>query len=1006
MKPRISPTIRISFGLIMLTLSILFVGDWLGLIPREQTLQLEQRKKFSESLAVQLSSLAQDGDSRHIRTTLEAIVERDDDVDSAAFRSLEGLGSVEIGNHSANWMLDEVGEYSTLNQVIVPIFRGGKRWGSVEVRFTNQNAAWYSAISNNSFIMLVIFITLSGFILYLLFLRRVLRELDPSQVVPERVKSAFNSLAEGVLILDEEGHIVLANNAFVDNASVHPSKIVGASVDDMNWSAYHSEPAIRDERYPWTRVLSTGEALTGEKLTIHKDSNLERSYRINCTPIYDDKNTIRGVIGTFDDVTELEKNNETLNKTLNELKQSQVDVTLKNTELQQLATRDPLTDCLNRRAFNEQLHSLFDQATRAGTDLVCIMADIDHFKRVNDNYGHAVGDKVIKFVADVLKRQIRQGDVLGRYGGEEFCILLEGSSIEQASKVAERMRMEITTGDPSLFTSALRVSASFGLVSISEEPDNKDELVNKADKALYLAKEGGRNKVMVWENDSKRSESGETRPDQQTKKTDRVTEDSEIKLVPPLQQTDVDKRIKQLEQIALEQTQQFDRYANYDPLTQLPERNLFIDRVEQALLRAKRDGGVLAVLSLGLDNLQRVNDTLGHESAQEFLRQTANRLSDVLRVSDSISLISASDSESTVSKLSEGEFGLLLPSVEDTESITWIVKRIFDALQEPLFINDYNVTISSNVGIGVYPDDAEDAITLIKHASISRFYAEQQAGTDNTEYFSEHINRVSRDQLNLESEMSEAINNEDFEVLYQPKISVATGQINGFEALLRWNHRTRGLLTPNEFIDIAERTRFINIIGDWVLRQSCVQIKELSEACGRELSIAVNLSAVQFSQDNLVDRITNILQETGMNPRDLELELTENCLIENMDFAFRSLANLQASGVNISIDDFGTGYSSLSYLRSLPINILKVDRCFVADIGVSDHDKAIVSAIVGMAKSLDLTIVAEGVETRGQLDVLVDLGCDEVQGYLFSRPVSLEKARDLLLGVTKLANVS
>lgn len=999
MKMQVSPIVRVSFGLITLTLSILFLGDWLGLIPNQKTLELEHRKKMSESLAIQFSSLAQTGDFAHIRTMLEALVERNDEVESAAFRSLVGDGLLEVGNHSQLWTLEENAKISTANQVVVPIYKGDERWGSVEVRFIDVGKQWYLPLTSNSFIVLILFVSISGFSLYTIFLRRVLRQLDPSQVVPERVKHAFDSLAEGVLILDESGQIVLANGSFYENVAARSDSLIGVSASALNWTAYQTDASVREDLLPWFRVMKSGDGVIGEKITIHHGSNLERSFAVNCTPIHDDGKNVRGVITTFDDVTELEKRNETLKQTLTNLKQTKFDVDMKNKELHYLATRDSLTSILNRRSFNELYAREFEQAVEQQTDLVCIMVDIDHFKRINDNYGHSVGDKVIKFVADVLGKQIRRDDILGRYGGEEFSVVLSNSSIENALAVAERMRKEITTGDPSMFTSALRITASFGLCSILDESESKDELLNKADKALYLAKESGRNKVMVWE---------ESLPDSSANVVDinsQRANDSDLDLIDTpaasasgVEGTDTAARIQQLEKIAAEKAKQLDEYVAYDPLTQLPERSLFVDRVEQALLRAQRDGSVLAVLSLGLQNLKRVNDTLGYESARELLAETASRLQEALRESDAISLFSGGDSATTISKLNESEFGILLPAVKDSESIAWIVKRLFDVLHEPMYINDHNITINSSMGIGVFPNDGQTGADLIKQASIARYFAEQQPGLNNVEYFSEHINRVSREQLTLESEMSAAIENEEFCILYQPKIALASGEITGFESLIRWNHPTRGMLTPNEFIDIAERTRLINLIGDWVLENSCRQIAEFSKASNRELSCAVNMSPVQFSQTDLVERVLNMVQATGFNPDLLELELTESCLVDNLDQTYKTLASLQSYGINISIDDFGTGYSGLSYLRTLPINILKVDRCFVADIGTSDHDKAIVSAIVNMAKALDLRVIAEGVESRKQLEMLTEMGCEEAQGYFFGRPVSAEAARSLLLG--------
>lgn len=369
----------------------------------------------------------------------------------------------------------------------------------------------------------------------------------------------------------------------------------------------------------------------------------------------------------------------------------------------------------------------------------------------------------------------------------------------------------------------------------------------------------------------------------------------------------------------------------------------------------------------------------------------------VLRCSDSVSLLSSGDLETTVSKLNESEFGMLLPAVKDNESITWIVRRIFDALQEPLYIGEDNLTIISNIGIGVFPTDGADAQSLIKQSSVARYYAEQQTGDNNVEYFSERINQIAREHLHMERQLSKAIDDRQFEMLYQPKIELSTGEIVGFESLIRWNHPRWGLITPNKFIEIAERTRLINIIGDWVLQESCRQLVEFEQVSSRELTLAVNMSPVQFTQADLVERILEIVREAGIRPHRLELELTENCLMEDLSVTQAVLAQLQSHGINISIDDFGTGYSGLSYLRELPVNILKVDRCFVADVGVNDHDTAIVSAIISMAKALDLTVVAEGVETRKQLDTLTALSCDHAQGYYFSKPVSASAARAMLM---------
>ncbi|MFK7975505.1 MAG: EAL domain-containing protein, partial [Halioglobus sp.] len=857
-------------------------------------------------------------------------------------------------------------------------------------------------VTDNSFFALVLFVCVSGFALYMVFLRRVLRELDPSQVVPERVKHAFDALAEGVLIIDERGDIVLANDAFHESVAATSDSLMGLNAGSLNWTTYQTDAALRPEKLPWSKVLKLGEGVIGKKISIHYASDLERSFAVNCTPILDDKKNVRGVITTFDDITELERKNEKLRKTLDHLKQTKHDVDMRNKELHHLATRDALTNILNRRSFNEAYEREFQEASEQGNDLVCMMIDIDHFKRINDNYGHGVGDKVIRFVADALGKEIRSGDILGRYGGEEYCVVLPNSSASDAVSIAERMRERIVAGDPEMFTSAIRITASIGLCSIESESNSKDDLLNKADRALYLAKESGRNKVLVWEEQQEPESSNVVELSEQ--RINRDAAESSLVGEPTSQELDASARIAQLEKIAEEKAKQLDEYVAYDPLTHLPERSLFLDRVEQALARARREGSVMAVLSLGLQNLKRVNDTLGYDSAREFLTQTADRLRGALREPDAISVFSNDASQTSISKLNESEFGILLPAVKDSESIAWIVKRVFDVLHEPMYINDHNILINMTMGIGVYPTDGQTAGDLIRQASVARYYAEQQPGINNVEYFSPDINRIANEQLRMESQMSTAIENEEFRILYQPKISLGNGEISGFEALIRWEHPTQGLLAPNEFIDIAERTRLINLIGDWVLVTACRQVKEFSEIAGRDLSCAVNVSPVQLSQPDLAERFIRMIQEEGANPELIELELTENCLLENLDQTYNTLAKLQSYGINISIDDFGTGYSGLSYLRTLPINILKVDRCFVADISSNDHDRAIVKAIVSMAQALDLRVIAEGIESRKQLEMLSEMGCEEAQGYFFGRPSEPDVAKGFLMRSQEVAD--
>jgi diguanylate cyclase (GGDEF)-like protein/PAS domain S-box-containing protein len=976
MKLLLNPIFRVSLGLLMLTISLLLMGDWIGLVPNATEAQLENRRRFSELLAVQLSSLASTGETHHISTTLEAVVSRSDDVLSARFRSAKGETNVDAG--------EGISDASPRDLVVVPIFQGERRWGEVVVQFTPSDASWLPGFANNTFLALVIFVFGSGLLVFPLFLKRVLRELDPSKVIPGRVKAAFDTLAEGILILDERGDIMLANSAFIRSVGITGDNLIGKAASSLRWMPNESDKQARviTDNLPWNQVLRTGEKHTSSRISISHGSDTVRSFAVNCTPIFDEKSQVRGVIATFDDLTELEEKNARLNETLADLQKSKAAVDQKSKELEFLATRDPLTGCLNRRAFNESLEERFHEARNSGRRIICMMVDIDHFKRINDNFGHSMGDTVIKFVADTIQSNIRPNDLLARYGGEEFCLVLDDIDLERAKVIAERVRLAVMEGDPSAFASSIKVTASFGLAALNSRIVDKEELIGKSDDALYRAKELGRNRVLAWEDSEK----------VQKEAPKKVLSASEPSADNINVNQEVEDRLKELSRIASEKAEQLDHLLSHDALTDLPSRHVFIDRVEQAVLRARRTRDIPAVMSLGLEDFGRVNDTLGYDQGEELLREVSSRLRGVLRESDTVASLHDDMNEASLSRLGSGEFGILLGSVRDKESITWIVRRVFDALREPIYLDGHSLTTSCNIGIAIFPDDGEQGGELIQRANISRYHAEQLPGSNNVEYFSREIGQRSRNQLVVESELARAVSEVQFDAFYQPILDLKTDSICGFEALLRWRHPERGLLSPGDFIDVAERTRHINAIGDWMLERACQQVREFEHASRLPLSVSVNMSPVQWSQPDLLSRILGIVEKNGVAPQQLEIELTETCLMENLERTLNALKSLQSHGFTISVDDFGTGYSALGYLRELPIDTLKIDRCFISELDTSQDDNAIVEAIISMARALNLKVVAEGVENKTQLDILKSLGCHQAQGYYFSRPVPSEEA--------------
>ena len=393
---RITPTTRISLGLVSLTVSLLLLGKLIGFAPDRTSAVIESRKTLSEALAIQFSAAVNRGDVDLIKATLKSIVERENDITSAAIRNSKGELLAETGNHLANWQQPEDGR-STPTHVQIPIFRGDERWATVEISFP---PLWLNNISNgfkNSYLSLILFISFTGFAGYFLLIKRTLRELDPASVIPGRVQAAFDVLKEGVLILDENEHIVLANSAFSELVGKPSADLIGFKGSELGWKHF-SSPQLK-EKLPWKQAMRGEKNITRVRLIIERENAAAATLIANAAAVLDDKDKPRGVLVTFDNITEIEMKNRELSEVVSKLKLTTDDVQIKNKELEFLATHDPLTQLLNRRALNDEFEKTFVKAQKSEGEISCVMCDIDHFKSVNDRYGHATGDKVIKMVA-------------------------------------------------------------------------------------------------------------------------------------------------------------------------------------------------------------------------------------------------------------------------------------------------------------------------------------------------------------------------------------------------------------------------------------------------------------------------------------------------------------------------------------------------------------------------------------------------------------------------------
>ncbi len=414
--------------------------------------------------------------------------------------------------------------------------------------------------------------------------------------------------------------------------------------------------------------------------------------------------------------------------------------------------------------------------------------------------------------------------------------------------------------------------------------------------------------------------------------------------------------------------------ANFDQLTNLPNRNLFMDRLHQALQRVQRDETVLALLFIDLDRFKNINDSLGHSAGDKLLKKVSHVMRKAVRESD------------TIARFGGDEFAVILSPIYGPKNASRVAQAILDVLSKPIDLDGYKAIIGASIGISMYPADGTTEEELVKNADTAMYRA-KESGRNNYQFFTGEMQQAAKARLLMENDLRDAIDRQELRLVYQPQVDAKTQSLAGAEVLVRWQSGARGLVSPGEFIYLAEDTGLIVPIGEWVLRQACMQYRRWQRAGAAPPYLAINVSGRQFKMEGFSESVKQILEETELESKYVELELTESFLMDDQEFAINTLRELKSMGFQLSIDDFGTGYSSLSYLKKFPIDRLKIDRSFVVDIEKNEEDRAIVRAIIDLAHTLQISVIAEGVEERSQGDMLARMGCDIIQGYLYSKPI-------------------
>jgi predicted signal transduction protein with EAL and GGDEF domain len=439
--------------------------------------------------------------------------------------------------------------------------------------------------------------------------------------------------------------------------------------------------------------------------------------------------------------------------------------------------------------------------------------------------------------------------------------------------------------------------------------------------------------------------------------------------------------------------------AYFDPLTNLPNRRSFSEQLSRILKRSQRNKINAALLFIDLDNFKRINDSIGHGRGDKLLVEIAKRLTLEVREDDAINYLAPDENDehdgtTEIARLGGDEFTVVLSDIDDLSSVEVVAKRILERLSQPIALHSYNPVVTPSIGIAIFPADGSDPDTLVRNADTA-MYAAKARGRACYQFYNEQMNAKAIEHLRLEEDLREGIVAGQLELHYQPQVDTSTGMVISMEALVRWNHPDRGMVFPGEFIPVAERTGLIIELGDWILQEAARNCAAWDQAGYNNFRICVNLSPLQFSQPNLAENVAAFLRESGLDAERLELELTESAIMTDAETNIEKLRQLKDLGIALAVDDFGTGYSSLSYLKRFPIDTLKIDQSFVADLGSQDG-RALVDAIIVLASTLNLLVVAEGVETLKQVQYLMDRDCQLLQGYYFSRPMPVSEIAALL----------
>ncbi|MEE9313657.1 MAG: EAL domain-containing protein [Rhizobiaceae bacterium] len=953
---RFKPTLWLSFGLVSLTLAIALTAYVFGFMPDGRKAEIDARAKVAESIAVQLAGAVNRKDTVTLKGTMDAIVKRNSDILSSALRNASGKVVLSAGDHEKHWVLSKDGK-STPTHVSVPLIGESGNQGTIEISFGPPTSGKSFLGIPASLLLFFAFLTGAGFIGYFLILRRTLKELDPSRVIPERVQKAFDTLSEGVIILDEKERILLVNGAFADMYGKGSEPLLGSKINHLPWRMV--DGAAKAGGYPWHTALREGREMREGALSLRSKDGKICNFNVNATVIMGDKDKSLGAIVTLRDMTGAKRTKEDLDKAIEELQKMQGEVKRQNRELTYLSNHDALTGCLNRRSFFAGFQTEIEESPDLGTPFSAIMISFDQYKSINESFGPVAGDALIINVANLIKAKCGSGHYVSRHASDKFCVAAVGLNETDTSDLIKSITKEIGDSSRQLLPAGEQATISIGVTHRISGSCTAHTMAHRADQALEIAKESGSNQTVLWTTEvAKQTEKDEsTKPSiMETKKPTGAS-----KVLFPSNTQNAGRELSESEK---------------ESITASHDKTNFYNKATASIALAEKNNKPIAVLQMSLDSWDYLGEALGDKNRHKLVDGVEQRIVETLRENDGV-----------LSLVDNGEWLIELTDLDAPEDANWIVKRLIEAMSDPIQIAGELVYVTSKIGIALFPKDGRDVKSLVRNARVALRRAVEEQRLESFKFYSSEMPKSSKERLNLETGIRNALQNNGFELYFQPIVDATTGELTAAEALLRChNEQLKG--TPiYQVIQVAEQSSLITEIDMWVLKQALIQQQAWCDAGLNLPKVSINLSAKQLNNIEFMDEVFETIKAVKFSPSQVQIEVTETAELTDIEVAAPQLKRLQTLGVQIALDDFGTGQTSLTYLQRLHPDVLKIDGSFITGVNTNHANATMVSAMIVMSHCLGLKVVAEGVEEQEQLEFLRETNCDEIQGYLISRPM-------------------